>query len=442
MTQLLLEGNPLSKDELIGLASKLRSGVWPGLRTFGVDDKQVELADDLKNISCTKIGPLLNVDTRKYTKLYRHARKATAVVVAFSASNGEVEWAGLFKEIQYEWEKETGHRISRWFPSEATISLDQFLKMDTVKDVHPMQALWVAPQIETGTPNADWERPFDFDVLLLCDTRMQWYLEDRDVFEQQLAEMVKPYSRVLMIGASMGGFGALYYAHLAHKVLAFSPQVELKEAHLRPGGSLEEYEVWQNDFHRQIAKAKNTHIEVHCGADVHLRHALAFARMHNSRIILHPICPRRPLTRVLKDGKILWGVVSAFLGDIPPPQSEPKYYVGRYQSGPRNQAPYLVMIPCVAESYTWELVADPPRPGDWYCKNCGMKVFKDRWHCRHCGKDFTLLQGTVIFGASGVRKGDWACGACESVQWSRETKCLKCAAPRDHPDVVNFDWIP
>merc|ERR1719343_1530852 len=84
----------------------------------------------------------------------------------------------------------------------------------------------------------------DFDVLSLCDTNAQWYLDSKERLElgleAKLAKLTARYRRVILIGVSMGGFGALSHAHLADTVAVFGPQTDLNISHLRPGLDPEE----------------------------------------------------------------------------------------------------------------------------------------------------------------------------------------------------------
>jgi len=447
MQRLLIEANPIIKPEMDRLANGLHSAVWPQLRTVGLDDKQGELLDGwAREMKCFKIAPLLNPGSRKYMKLIRGNKEATSIIIAFSASHGEVEWAQILGEIDKEWDSVYNDWITKWFPREAEISWDDFVYSEDMKDKELMSGLWTAPHVQTKMPRREWDRPFNFDVLLLCDTRMRWYLEDRDQLERDIEHITKPYERVMMVGSSMGGFGALLYAHLADKVVAFSPQVSIHDAHLRSSGSLQDFQQWQSEFDSKLSKARErgTDIEVHCGADEHVRHAILLAGKANITTVLHPVCPRRPLTRVLKEGNILWGIVSAFISEPARRLNVSKFYIGRYQSGENNHAPHLVLLPCTKRSWSWTLLKNPPRPGDWYCGPCGTKIFKGTWYCQYCGKDSLITDkaNRVVFGSpSNIRRGDWACGGCEKVNWQRAETCVACKEPKDHPETRHFGVI-
>ena len=70
----------------------------------------------------------------------------------------------------------------------------------------------------------------------MLDPAYSWYTQDPECnwqgasyYEARLREYIERggYQRILMLGDSMGGSGALLFSHLATSVVAFSPQVDL-----------------------------------------------------------------------------------------------------------------------------------------------------------------------------------------------------------------------
>ena len=75
-------------------------------------------------------------------------------------------------------------------------------------------------------------------MLYVLDPARSWYSQDPgctwsgfEYFESEISKVVESggYRHVLMMGDSMGGSGALLFAHLATRVLAFVPQCELEQ---------------------------------------------------------------------------------------------------------------------------------------------------------------------------------------------------------------------
>lgn len=78
----------------------------------------------------------------------------------------------------------------------------------------------------------------DYDVLYVLDPARSWYSQDPactwsgfEYFESEISKVIASggYKHVFMMGDSMGGSGALLFAHLASRVLAFVPQCELEQ---------------------------------------------------------------------------------------------------------------------------------------------------------------------------------------------------------------------
>jgi len=81
-----------------------------------------------------------------------------------------------------------------------------------------------------------------FDILFVCDGSRNWYSggdEGVGFWRRRLQEVTSQYSKVVMLGDSMGATGALLFSDLATSVQVFTPQVELSDASMRPGHSQE-----------------------------------------------------------------------------------------------------------------------------------------------------------------------------------------------------------
>jgi hypothetical protein len=78
-----------------------------------------------------------------------------------------------------------------------------------------------------------------FDALYVVDPARNWYgggdESELGAWRERLAPVAARYERVLFIGDSMGATGALLLADLATAVHAFTPQVDLMSASIRPG---------------------------------------------------------------------------------------------------------------------------------------------------------------------------------------------------------------
>lgn len=132
------------------------------------------------------------------------------------------------------------------------------------------------------------------DYLLLKDENSHWYCDGATGFGSQEAtaaaiqSLAADYDRCLVIGSSMGGFGALKYGNMAEvdQVLAFSPQVftrsSLRMHHKdsRWGGKISEVQAkmgkeW-SDLSDDKQNARTRFAVVHGGMDrldsVHVSH--------------------------------------------------------------------------------------------------------------------------------------------------------------------------
>jgi len=122
--------------------------------------------------------------------------------------------------------------------------------------------------------------------LFVMDPSCSWYWncpngswEGFAYYEAQIATMAKGFRRVVMLGDSMGGSGALLYSHLATLVISFVPQVDLEaDIHVRredftPPRKRAFTERVLASIRKARTKANPAWIEVHRGrASIDSRH--------------------------------------------------------------------------------------------------------------------------------------------------------------------------
>eukprot|EP00434_Breviolum_minutum_P001394 symbB.v1.2.001224.t1/scaffold66.1/size357995/27 len=300
LTRLLLESNPLTPTAVASLISDLSRS---HIKTLGLDTRQVsEAVEALPNWeplpSAVSVGTVLpmsggqiSLKLTRASQLRRDGIRAVAepagpsdpashpaalLIVAFGASQGEPEWLGFLRRLlELKQVKACGQGAG---------SLDELLKDALTADLR-MSRLWsncpmdasYPPKVDT-TPSMPLE---DFDVLTVVDHRMRWYNEDRPALAKALRDLRPKYSKMLFVGASMGGFGALLHGgSLADAVVAFNPQATLTEALLRPPAEtpkdLEDLSQAVIDSVKTALERK-AQITVHCAADEHLSHACSQA---------------------------------------------------------------------------------------------------------------------------------------------------------------------
>ncbi|CAE7182195.1 Sur-8 [Symbiodinium pilosum] len=152
------------------------------------------------------------------------------------------------------------------------------------------------------------------DALYVCDPANAWFLQDPlqqwrglAYFEEKISTIAKQYQRVFAWGGSMGGSAALLFAHLANRVHAFSPQVDL--VYTWPSFATDSI---REAFRQRVQDSVNScvgRVHVHVGAENHTdnRHAAALpicARIHlhetaNHNTMKH-LKQRRKLAQLLK----------------------------------------------------------------------------------------------------------------------------------------------
>lgn len=105
-----------------------------------------------------------------------------------------------------------------------------------------------------------------WDTCYVVDARRDWYRADG--FTEMLAAAAAGYRRVLVVGDSMGGSGALVMSPAATRVLAFTPQVDLLTSALRPGGGSGNGAA-ERAFTGALMRALCTARERCCAVEVH-----------------------------------------------------------------------------------------------------------------------------------------------------------------------------
>eukprot|EP00927_Polykrikos_kofoidii_P012637 TRINITY_DN15468_c0_g1_i1.p1 TRINITY_DN15468_c0_g1~~TRINITY_DN15468_c0_g1_i1.p1 ORF type:complete len:919 (-),score=136.86 TRINITY_DN15468_c0_g1_i1:81-2837(-) len=258
---------------------------------------------------------------------------------------------------------------------------------------------------------AEAEEMEDFDMLSLCDTNAQWYYDfpgARDLgLEAKLTQVVSQYKRVLMLGVSMGGFGALIYSHLADAVLALGPQTDLTMSHLRPGVPPGELQLATQRLQRNVRTAvrNGTHVELHVAAEDHVAYARQVALGPNGTVI-HAVDGR--IARMLERADLLVPLLAdTILGAKQRPRADRD--AGRDKDAEEepvearcawewDDQEEKVLLAChnqqgrgsmsfcrISGQQLWHICRKPPSAGDWFCLLCrsynGAKVCQ----CSFCG---------------------------------------------------------
>lgn len=111
-----------------------------------------------------------------------------------------------------------------------------------------------------------------FDTLFVVDASRDWYgIGDPatyQYFTERIAAYSKDYTKVVMIGDSMGASAALAYSPLATCVLAFCPQSDLSISSIRPGRSADWFSQMQAQLTAAVS-ASTADIGVHIGTWQH-----------------------------------------------------------------------------------------------------------------------------------------------------------------------------
>ncbi|KAI8465784.1 MAG: hypothetical protein J3K34DRAFT_78350 [Monoraphidium minutum] len=234
LTQVWLEGNPLSPAAVAGLLRRLAAAggggggggkLPPRLKAVGLDERQLAGVDaGLVDAALAAAPGVLRVARvcggpgPGYFKLQRQARAtagdwagrggARVLVVAFGSAPGLPNWGGALRQVEAAMEKEGNG----------------------------------------GT----------FDTLFVCDPRRDWYgagdaAAMADTYSRRIEAAAADYERVLMVGDSMGATAALLFSKHATAVLSFCPQVDLRTASIRPGRPAAWLDAAEANIHEALA---------------------------------------------------------------------------------------------------------------------------------------------------------------------------------------------
>jgi len=467
LERVLLEANPLTAPALVDLLDK----VPPRLRVLGVDIEQVDRWCSTRESEERVLPPSVIAGQmlpwgRLYAKFtlgsqLARARgqrilgdglvrpKADVLVVAFSASQGEPEWAGVLGQAL---RKEVARgRISRGPPCTFSELHEEVHGRPPSDDEdgcsRAAAALWseYCQSTDTQVTEKKKERaqklqPSDCDVLFLCDTNAQWYFDVEGSYlgvEEKLSGFVTTYKRVLFLGASMGGFGALSHAYLADTVAVFGPQVDLCRSHLRPGMLPEQLRAASQRLQKSVqrALAKGTRVEFHVAMEDHLVQA-RWLSLPPTALVVHPICGR--IARLMERAGILVSLLAQLIIELQdstclrPHQDSVTFAATCAEHSQaeswnwRDKARRSLLLArweatnsmTFLEATPWELSLvsrKGPWPGSWFCPCCSAVNEEGTSGCRRC-----------VQGAPPVRSV--ANGGREAGRDRRAHECTECGA--------------
>ena len=96
----------------------------------------------------------------------------------------------------------------------------------------PGMQQWLAPLLACRAAG------LQLDALFVADPSNSYYLQDPTgawggiaYYEELVSRHARHYTRVLLVGSSMGASAALLHAHLGCRALAFAPRVDLGASH-------------------------------------------------------------------------------------------------------------------------------------------------------------------------------------------------------------------
>lgn len=502
LERVLLEGNPLSQEALQGLVHDAANSK---VHALALDTEQVSAyvagcearSEEWKALPLNiTVGTLVHSpdSAQYYMKLVRASQlsrrdagpRATCepggpdqaptrlLVVALAASQGEPEWLGVLRRLTApgalcEMEPVAGQLTEHVGEFEPGADVES-AELKIVRLWDSCVRVTERPKRDAAAASSAGE---DFDVLAVIDHRMRWYTEDSDAFARAVEAVSSRYERVVFVGASMGGFGALCHGgRLADATIAFGPQSRLDQATLRPPAEGPEVHEQMSGSLRAAVRSgrrRGALIQVHCAADEHFWHGLNIP-LDDLALTVHPLTPRKPFAKLLDRAEILQPI----LADA----------ISRTLRRPSTRAGagdgYAVMAPVVDEPGDQDHVIVPasivvakwtssgsftrfsatreqllellfgkaapylPRPGDWFCARCNKRIMAVGFWCVWCGVG---TEGACVSdpGVSRVpggsrdfpRPGDWGCGTCGIALCAYEQACTRCGTAKgDSKNVI------
>lgn len=522
LDRILLEGNPLTNASIEALAKDAPSSK---VGTIGLDLAQVNQYISSTSSTCLplphsfKIGSLVPIDGSDehyymkkvlWSQLVKTSAKpqlggledlADNLVVAFSASQAEPEWLGVLARAAQPCEMEAlrppESSLEEFFLSRGLERAENESYSLTRREAC-IASLWSidSPTIDSSkscarntSDDQDKLAPFKFDVLCLVDHCMSWYAADPDRLTKALLGVTKSYKRVICIGASMGGFGAILHGgRLADSVVAFSPQCKLVDSGLRPRAqSLHALQALTDDLKDsiRIARERGASIKIHCATDDHLWHALQLP-LEDHALTVHPLQPMKPFARLLDRCKILMPIIiDAFVELVKSPVSLEHRgaattfsnlalcggLLGNRAPSEDLEKPSATAVPASTDGFPHKQIgvagwyrsggftrfttnakqlielfysppaSYPPRPGQWFCAECRWRNPICRFFCKsyNCqiSRKPSVMQGVrVPDGSLYPQTGDWGCGNCGEALFKSHANCIRCGT--SHSDERNF----
>lgn len=477
MERLLVEANPLSEEAINDLLAE----VPDHLRVLGVDMQQVKSWGGGKDLArSVTVGRMLpwgrlyaklmsgsQLSRRDWRSSVDVAPSADTLVVAFSASQGEPEWLGVLAAVARH-EGSARARIAR----DPKGSLRELLAnmhttpstCDSYNATAMLSALW--HDYCAASSNSDAQAPMDddsslrsFDVLSLCDTNLRWYYDTEEYqldLETKLQALRREYKRILFLGVSMGGFGALLHAHLADTVAVFGPQVDLCRAHLRPAMLPSELEAASRQLQVNVQRAlmQGTRVVYHVAMEDHLVYA-RWLPLPPGSLIVHPFSGR--IARVLERA----GVLLPLLMDLVDELQNREVLRTELEQFPHSRFASEMSTP---EAWSWQddtkssilvskwvntvvdgssvagmcflwatpheifaMCQDAPEAGDWMCNVCKSRNQDKHIFCQHCK---TGLQPSTKIAKEPWREWKksvvYNCMNCRKKHWSGNPSCRDC----------------